>query len=100
MDKRDRVPTGQPLSPNKASSTRQRIVGHKRHIEIPQTIQDVANTVGWSPPTDSKAPLLKMTPIQHIEHGEVELIPTHNVHFYVLVSLKQADTLQTTKGEP
>lgn len=40
-----------------------------------QTTQAVSKTIGCSPPTDSKVPLLKTTPTQLIEHGETELVP-------------------------
>lgn len=49
--------------------------------------------------TDSKSPLLKATPVQLTEHGEVELVPTQSLHSYMLVSLAQEGTLHATKGE-
>jgi hypothetical protein len=40
-----------------------------------ESTQDVAKTIGNSPETDSKASLLKTTPIQFTEHAEVDLVP-------------------------
>lgn len=41
-----------------------------------QPSQSIAETVGGSLKTDGKALLLKTTPTQLSEHGEVELVPT------------------------
>jgi hypothetical protein len=40
-----------------------------------QTTQAVVRTIGCSSQTDGKAPVLKITPTQLTEHGEVELVP-------------------------
>ena len=45
--------------------------------------------MGGSPHADGKAPLLKTTPIQLTEHGEVEMVPTCCLHPCILVSLEQ-----------
>lgn len=49
----------------------------------PQTTQSVGKTIGCSPQTDSKAPLLKTTAIQSIQHGEVYLVPTLSLQPYL-----------------
>lgn len=41
-----------------------------------------------SPQTDSKHPRQKTIPTQLIDRGEVELLPTSNLHVYILVSLE------------
>lgn len=41
-----------------------------------QTTQAVAITIGCSPQTDSKAPLVKRSPTQLNEHEEVGILPT------------------------
>uniref|UniRef100_A0ABK0L741 60S ribosomal protein L7a n=1 Tax=Rattus norvegicus TaxID=10116 RepID=A0ABK0L741_RAT len=38
-------------------------------------------------------------PIQHTEHGKVELVPPFSLHPYMLAVFLQEDTLLTTKGE-
>ena len=43
-------------------------------MDIPQ-LPAVAKTTGFSLKTDSGAPLLRTTPTQLIEHGEVERCP-------------------------
>lgn len=40
-----------------------------------QTTQAVAKTMLYSPQTEGKCTLMKTTPTQLIEHGEVELAP-------------------------
>lgn len=40
----------------------------------PQTTQAIAKTVSYSPQTDSKSQLLKGTPTQVTEYGEVRLV--------------------------
>lgn len=45
------------------------------HGNLP-TFQSMANTVGGSLKTDGKVLLLKPTPTQLSEHGDVELVPT------------------------
>jgi hypothetical protein len=75
----DIAPTGQLLSPNEASST-----GNVLHLscrpkgfhENPQITQADTKTIAGSPYTNNKAPLLKKTHKQFIEHGEIELMPT------------------------
>jgi hypothetical protein len=64
-------------------------------MEIPQQCKLLPRRC--SPQTDSKALLLKSTPTQVTDHGEVELVPTLNLHSYILVSLVQEGILQTTK---
>ena len=44
--------------------------------ETPQTPQAIAKAIGCSPQTDGKALLLKTTPVQLTEPGEVNLVPT------------------------
>lgn len=58
-------------------------IAKKQH---PKT-QTVAKTIDCSAQADSKAQLLKTTPIQLIEHGEVKLVPALNLHLYFLISL-------------
>ena len=58
---------------------------------VDQQNQAVAKTKGCSQSPD-KAPLLKITPTQLTEHGEVELVPTWSLHPYVLTSLVQEGT--------
>lgn len=38
---------------------------------------------------DNGTPLPHITPTKLTEHAEIELVPTHNLHHYVLVSLMQ-----------
>ena len=64
-----------------------------------QTVQAVVKTIDCSPQTVSKALLLKTTPIQLIEHGEVKLVPSYSLHLYILVCLVQEGILYATKGE-
>jgi hypothetical protein len=42
----------------------------------PKTTKTIAKTVGCSSQTEGKELLLKRTPIQLIEHGEIKLVPT------------------------
>lgn len=50
-------------------------------MEIPNNPgQAVTMTTGCSTQTDSKGSLLKTTSTQFIEHGEVEVVPTQNLH--------------------
>lgn len=76
----DRAPTEHPLSPNKASKTAIELhliaLLAKGVHRNPQTTQAVGKTLGCSPQTDSKSPLLKTTPTQLIEHGELGLAST------------------------
>ena len=51
-----------------------------------QSTQAVAKTMGCSPLTDSKAPLLKTTTTQFIAYRKVELVSVWNLHPYPLVS--------------
>ena len=102
----DRVPTGHLLSPNEASST-----GTALHsIELlakgvswnsPKT-QAVTKTMGCSLQADSiggTGELLRTTPTQLIENGEVKLVPTWNLHAYILVSVGLEGILQDTERE-
>jgi len=65
----------------------------------PQTTQTVAETIDYSSQSNSKAPLLKTTPTQPIEHEEIELVSIQSLHFYVLASLVQQGTLSASKKE-
>ena len=89
------------LLPNKASSARAEFHPFellvKESSRNPQTTKAVAKTIGCSPQTDSKASLLKTTLIELIEHGEVKLMPTQNLHSHVLVTWKGIQ--QATKRE-
>jgi len=62
-----------------------------------QTTQTVAKTKGCS--LQTKAPLSRTTPTQLIEHEEVKLVPTWSLYPYILVSLVQKSTLQSTERE-
>ena len=44
--------------------------------EPPNVTQTISKTIEGSPQTDCQTLLLKTTPTQHIEHGDVELGPT------------------------
>ena len=62
--------------------------------------QTVAKSIGCSSQTDGKAPLLKITPTQLTEHGEVsQSFNTQSLYPYMLVSSLQKGTLYTTKRE-
>ena len=79
----DRVPTGHLLSPNEVSRN-----GIGLHLTPwskgnPQTSQAVAQTKGCSPEMDGKTLVLKITPIQFIEYGEVKLVPTCRLYHYL-----------------
>lgn len=54
---------------------------------IQTTTQADGQTKGCSFQTDSGAPLLRITPLQLIKHGEVEMIPTWRHHPYIWYSL-------------
>ena len=68
------------LSPNEASNTR--IWLHLIELLAKGAQQEHSNkpafckTISCSPQTDHKALLLKATPTQLIEHGELDLVPT------------------------
>ena len=49
--------------------------------------------------TDSKLPLLKTTTLQHIEHVDVQLVPTWGFHPYILATLLWEGTLHATEKE-
>ena len=49
------------------------------HPGDPQTNQTISKAISCSPQTVGKALLLKTTPIQLIEHREVELVSTYIV---------------------
>lgn len=51
--------------------------------------QAVAKTLYCSPHIDSKVPLQKTKPTQFIERREIELVPTQNLRWIILVSLVQ-----------
>jgi hypothetical protein len=59
----------------------------------------VDKTIGCSPETDGRVSFLKTTSTQLIEHGEVELVATQNIHPHILVSMTQKSSLQDTKRE-
>lgn len=42
----------------------------------PHTTPAIVKTIGYSPNTDNKVPLLKTTPTQLIKHGAVRKVPT------------------------
>lgn len=42
-------------------------------MDLPST-KTIAKTIGLSPETKGKSPLLKKTPVYLTEHGEVELV--------------------------
>lgn len=76
----NRAPIRHLSSPNETSK-----IGIRLHLfELlakgshgkPQTTQSVGKTIGCSPQTDRKTPLLKTIPTQFTEHGEVHLVPT------------------------
>jgi hypothetical protein len=46
----------------------------------PQTNLDVENPESCSLQIDSEAPLLKTSPTQFMEHGDVDLVSTENLH--------------------
>jgi hypothetical protein len=100
----DRVPPGHFLSPNGVSSTGTGLYLIESlvkgvHWESPTT-QTVAKSIGCSSQTDSKAPLLKITPTQLTEHGEgSQSFNTQSLYPSVLVSSLQKGTLYTTKRE-
>ena len=79
-NERDRILPGHLLLPNETSSTRIGLclieLMAKRTSGESQTSWAVAKITGCSPQTDSKAPLLKITPTQLTEPGDVELVPT------------------------
>lgn len=56
-------------------------------------------TIGCCLQTNHKAPLLKTTPIQLSERGEVELVITQSLYPYNLASFVQEGTLHATKGK-
>lgn len=58
-------------------------------MEVPQSTRADAKTKtkGCSLQTDSGNPLLRTTPIQQIDRGNVELVPTWSLQPYVIVSL-------------
>ena len=64
-----------------------------------QTSRAIAKTKGCFPPSDSRAPLLRTTPTQLIEHGKVKLVYIWNPHLYALVSLAWKSALQATERE-
>ena len=94
-----------PLLPTEAFSMRiglqliELLVKVVLKLEPPKNSGFCQDYIGCSPQTDSKAPLLKRTSIQLIEHGEVTVLNTASLHSYVLASLVQEGTLHTTKGE-
>jgi hypothetical protein len=45
------------------------------------------------------ASLLKTVPVWHIEYGEFELVPTQNLHSYVLASFVKEATVDIAKRE-
>jgi hypothetical protein len=55
--------------------------------KLRQTTQAAAKRISCSAETDSKVPLLEATLTQLIEYKEVELVPTQNLHSYILASL-------------
>lgn len=74
----DRAPPGHLLSLNEAASKdwvmSDLIVSQRSPMEIPPKTQAVSKTAGCSSQTDFATPLLKTTPTQFTEHGEVRLV--------------------------
>lgn len=68
------------------------------HENLP-VLKAVDKTMDCSLHTEMRTPLLRTTPTQLIEHGEVELIPTWSIQPYILMSLVWEGTLQATKRE-
>ena len=52
-----------------------------------QTMQSKVKTIGYSQQSDSKSPLLKVTPTQIIEHGEIEMVPKYTLQPYAVAYL-------------
>lgn len=82
-----RVSTGHLLSPKQSSSTRMGL--HLIELlakGVPRDQQPrLLPRLQVDFPTVGKAPLLKTTPTQLTEHGEVELVPTQSLHPIVQV---------------
>lgn len=89
-----RAPHGHLLSSNETANT----VTGVYLIELFLNTPCFANIIVYFPQTESKAPLLRTTPTQPIEHGGVELGPMQSLHHSVLVSSYKG-ALQTTKSE-
>ena len=64
-----------------------------------QTTQTDSRTEDFSLKTDSRAPLLRTTSTQLTECSKIKLVPTWNLHLYVLVSLVWESTLWATERE-
>ena len=67
-------------------------------LKFPHNSAD-AKTNGYALQSDSSAPLLRISSIQLIKHGEVKLVPTWILHLYILVSSLREGTLQATERE-
>lgn len=74
-------------------------VVHQRDHRNLQTTLAVDKTIGYALQVDSKAPLLTTTPVQLIENGDVELVPTWNLHSSIPACLVQKGTQHTVTKE-
>lgn len=80
-NKGDRVPTGHLLLQNEAPNTRNGLylIEVKKVKKVPQEYPNntgYCQTIGCSPQTNIKVPLVKTISTQLSEHGEFELVPT------------------------
>lgn len=57
------------------------------------------HSIGLSSQNDHKALMMKIMSMQHIEPGEVKMMPTQSLHSYMLAFLLLKATLHTSKGE-
>jgi hypothetical protein len=55
--------------------------------------------IGCTLKITSKSSLLKRTPIQLTDHGDVKPLPTLSLYSYMVASLGQEGTLHASKGE-
>ena len=99
----ERVPSEHLLSLNEASSTKTGLY----------PMELLAKYVAWKSPNNlsgcqdnrllsangQQGPLLKTIPIQYIEHGKIELMPTYNICPNLLVSLVREGIVQATERE-
>jgi hypothetical protein len=65
-------------------------------MEAPKQLKLFQRLIYCSSQTDGKAPLLKIIPTQHIEHGEVG---SEGLHLYWLVFMVLKVSLYVTRGE-
>ena len=102
-NEQERIPTGYFLSPSKASNTGTGLY----------PMELLAKYVAWKSPNNlsgcqdnrllsangQQGPLLKTIPVQYIEHGKIELMPTYNICPNLLVSLVREGIVQATERE-